>query len=142
MLACVRWMGLELTRPGLHVPSLPCAEKRTCYYGNRVVLLTAWQPVLQDGADSLYHERQQLRLEVQASVGQMLMLLHSAAALHARAQHRMMQRSTDTSGEPNPHVVAEQLPLLRQLTGEDSVCIQGCKVCNLLLALRHTGLMF
>ena len=74
--------------------------------------------LLQEGADSLYHERQQLRLELQAAVEQMLMQLHSAAALHARAQHRM-QRSADTSGEPGQHSVAEQLPLLRQLTGED-----------------------
>ena len=46
------------------------------------------------------------------------MQLHSAAALHGRAQHRM-QRSAETSGEMSPHAEAEQLPLLRQLTGED-----------------------
>lgn len=90
-------------------------------------MLIGRQFCLQGTADSLYYERQQLRLELQASVEQMLMQLHSAAALHARAQHRML-RGTDTSGEASPHAMAEQVPLLRQLTGRVYLC--GLQCCS------------
>ncbi|KAL3161673.1 hypothetical protein ABBQ38_008774 [Trebouxia sp. C0009 RCD-2024] len=69
----------------------------------------------QDSGDSLYHERQQLRLEVQEAVEQMLTQLRGAAALHARAQERM-QKSADTSGQTAADIAAEKLPLMRHLT--------------------------
>ncbi len=69
----------------------------------------------QDHGSSLYHERQQLRAELQQISERMLVQVRSAAALQARVQDRMQKsgegREEDGGG-------AEKLPLLRHVTRE------------------------
>ncbi len=69
----------------------------------------------QDQGSSLYHERQQLRLELEGTVEQVLVQLRGAAALQTRVQDRM-QKSADSVGQDGADV--EKLPLLRHVTRE------------------------
>ncbi|DBA79608.1 TPA: hypothetical protein ACH3X1_008295 [Trebouxia sp. C0004] len=67
----------------------------------------------QDHGSSLYHERQQLKAELQQTSERMLVQVRSAAALQARVQNRMQK-----SGEAHEEAAgeAEKLPLLRHVT--------------------------
>ncbi len=69
----------------------------------------------QDHGSSLYHERQQLKAELQQTSERMLVQVRSAAALQARVQDRM-QKSGEAREESGGE--AEKLPLLRHVTCE------------------------
>ncbi len=86
---------------------------------------------LQDHGSSLYHERQQLKAELQQTSEQMLVQLRSAAALQARVQDRM-QKSGEGREEAGGE--AEKLPLLRHVIREHLGAL--CTVTKVIVRLK------
>ena len=84
---------------------------------------------LQDSSQSLYAERQQLRVGYQQAVEQMLVQMRATAALHARAQDRI-QRAADNAAQTDISSMSEKLPLLRHVTGARDACLNALRYFN------------